>query len=64
MTQKQLKIFITKFIHDELEFVGPDIHADSYEQAELIAELQGLIIEGELTDLIAINDFNRPKVLH
>jgi hypothetical protein len=25
MSQKELKIFITKFIHDELEFVGPDI---------------------------------------
>ena len=64
MSQKEFKIFITKFIHDELEFVGPDIHADSFEQAELIAEMQGLIIQGELTDLIAINDFSRPKVLH
>jgi hypothetical protein len=44
--------------------VGPDIHAESFEQAELIAEMQGLILEGELTDLIAINDFDRPKVLH
>jgi hypothetical protein len=26
--------------------------------------MQGLILEGELTDLIAINDFDRPKVLH
>ena len=64
MPVKELKIFVTKFIHDELEYVGPDIHAESFEQAELIAEMQGLILEGELTDLIAINAFDRPKVLH
>ena len=43
MPVKELKIFVTKFIHDELEYVGPDIHAESFEQAELIAEMQGLI---------------------
>tara|TARA_B100001248_G_scaffold240648_1_gene206769 strand:- start:11027 stop:11221 length:195 start_codon:yes stop_codon:yes gene_type:complete len=64
MPEKEFKIYITKFIHEEYEYTGPDIHAENFEQAELIAEAQGLILEGELTDLIALDDFARPKVIH
>lgn len=59
-----MKIFLTTFIHDTKEYEGPDIHAESVEQAQLIAESQGLIVEGELTELYALSDSTRPRVLH
>tara|TARA_R100000541_G_scaffold44952_2_gene52011 strand:+ start:894 stop:1082 length:189 start_codon:yes stop_codon:yes gene_type:complete len=58
------KIFITSFIWDKDEYEGPDIHADTFEQAKLIAESQGLILDGELVDLITMSDETRPRVLH
>ena len=42
-----MKIFLTKFVHDLKEYEGPDIHAETWEEAQLIAESQGLILEGE-----------------
>ena len=59
-----MKIFITTFIHDTQEYEGPDIHAEDVDQANLIAESQGLIVGGELTDLISLSDDMRPRVLH
>jgi|TARA_R100000541_G_scaffold51264_1_gene58706 hypothetical protein len=59
-----MKIFLTRFIHDTKEYEGPDIHAENEQQAELIAESQGLILEGELTDLFSLGDEMRPRVLH
>ena len=58
------KIFITTFIHDTQKYEGSDIHAEDINQANLIAESQGLIVEGELTDLISLSDDMRPRVLH
>jgi len=62
--ERQKKIYVTKFIHDSTEYVGPDIHAENAEQAQFIAEANGLIIDGELTDLIGVVTENRPRVLH
>ena len=59
-----MKIFLTKFVHDLKEYEGPDIHAETWEEAELIAESQGLILEGELTELVSLGDEIRPRVLH
>ena len=59
-----MKIFLTRFIQDTKEYEGPDIHAENEQQAELIAESQGLILEGELTDLFSLGDEMRPRVLH
>jgi hypothetical protein len=59
-----LKIFLTKFVHDGRDYCGPDIHADTLEEAELIAEYSGLWVEGELTDLVGIDIESRPRVLH
>ena len=59
-----MKLFLTKFVHDTKEYEGPDIHAETWEEAELIAELQGLILEGELTELVSLGDEIRPRVLH
>tara|TARA_R110002126_G_scaffold78330_2_gene195158 strand:- start:3381 stop:3569 length:189 start_codon:yes stop_codon:yes gene_type:complete len=58
------KIFVTTFIWDQEEFDGPDIHADTYQQAQLIAESQGLTLNGELVDLILTGDEKRPRVIH
>ena len=58
------KIFMTRFIWDQQEYEGPDIHASSWEQAQLIAEGQGLILNGELVDLVLTGDEKRPRVIH
>ena len=59
-----MKIFITRFIWDGIGYEGPDIHAQNEDDAQLIAESQGLELEGELTDLISISDLTRHRVLH
>ena len=59
-----MKIFLTTFMHDTKEDEGPDIHAETEEIALLIAESQGLILEGELTELYSLGDEIRPRVLH
>jgi hypothetical protein len=59
-----MKIFLTTFVHDTKEYEGPDIHAETWEEAQLIAESQGLILEGELTELVSLGDEIRPRVLH
>ena len=47
-----MKIFLTTFLHD------------AKDEALLIAESQGLILEGELTELYSLGDEIRPRVLH
>ena len=60
-----MKIYITKFTHDGEEFEGPNIHAENMHNAELIAESQGLVVMGELQDLIQAHEMElEPKVLH
>jgi hypothetical protein len=62
-----MKIYVTTFIHDGKEYVGPDIHAETFKNALLIAESQGLVVQGELTDLVDMSteEVNlRPKVIH
>ena len=55
---------MTRFVWDQEEYEGPDIHASSWEQAQLIAEGQGLILNGELVDLVLTGDEKRPRVIH
>ena len=57
-----MKIFITTFYHDGQPFEGPKIYAENLEVAELIAEVDGYIIEGQLTDLVQTREHKR--VLH
>ena len=63
-----MKIYLTRFVFDGKEYAGPDIHAECIEDAELIAEYSGLIVDGELTDIMDLDsdlDFDsRPRVLH
>jgi len=58
-----VKIFITKFTHDEKEYEGPNIHAKNIEEAETVAEVNGYIVLGELTDIVITEDENE-KILH
>ena len=51
-----MKIFITKFIHDGQEYCGPNIHAEDLEVAQAIAEIDGYIVQGELTDLVQFKE--------
>ncbi len=59
-----MKIFLTKFTHDGKDYSGPNIHAKCMFDAELIAENQGLEVEGELTDLVDLDLDSKPRVLH
>lgn len=47
-----MKIYITSFIHDGKEYEGPNIHADSFDSASIMAEGQGLKLCGELTEIL------------
>jgi|TARA_R100000700_G_scaffold5733_1_gene9096 hypothetical protein len=58
-----VKIFITKFTHDEKEYEGPNIYANNIEEAETVAEVNGYIVLGELTDIVITEDENK-KILH
>ena len=42
-----MKIYITSFIHDGKEYEGPNIHADSFDSASIMAEGQGLKVCSE-----------------
>ena len=60
-----MKIYITKFIWDGQEHADPNIHAENFDNAELIAESQGLEVLGELQDIIQAFDIEQgSKVLH
>jgi|TARA_R100000081_G_C4650689_1_gene82598 hypothetical protein len=58
-----MKIFITKFTHDEKEYDGPYIHAKNIDEAETVAEANGYIILGELTDII-VSEETEKRTLH
>ena len=47
-----MKICLTKFVWDEVQYEGPKLIANTLQEAELIAEGTGLIVVGEMDDLI------------
>ena len=47
-----MKTFATTFEWDGVLHAGPLIHAENFEQAKLIAEYHGLLIDGELEAII------------
>ena len=59
-----MKIFLTRFNWDGQDHEGPLIRAENWTQAETIAEYYGLIVEGELTDIIGTGDEITSRVLH
>ena len=50
------KIYLTEFTWDGLDYTGPNIVAETHEQAELICENLGCRVVGELTDVIVAED--------
>ena len=52
MASMNKKIFLTEFTWDGTDYTGPNIVADTHEQAELICESLGCRVVGELTDVI------------
>ncbi len=60
-----MKVFITEFKHDGLFYEGPNIVAESFEDAEVTAETYGVNVVGMLD--VIINDHNEDdykRVLH
>lgn len=55
---------MTKFILDGLEYSGPYIHAESFSDAALVAEVHGLEVEGELSDIVDLDLECETRVLH
>ena len=53
-----MKIYLTEFTWDGLDYTGPNIVAQTLEEAELICESFGCRIVGELTDVIVAGDEN------
>ena len=47
-----MKIYLTSFIYNNKEYEGPNIHADSFDSASIMAEGQGLKVCGELTEIL------------
>ncbi len=49
-----MKIYITSYTdpYDGAEYAGPNIHADSLDDATIVADKHGLNVCGELTDIL------------
>ena len=60
-----MKVFITEFKHDGLFYEGPNIVAESFEDAEVTAETYGVHVVGMLDVIITDNNEDDYKrVLH
>ena len=60
-----LKIFLTEFRFRGTIYEGPNIVAESFEEAEEQAEEYGVIVVGMLDGTIAVEDVERCKpILH
>ena len=58
-----MKIYSTRFVWDGKEYGGPNIHAETIEIAQAIAEHNGLIVQGELTDIVGMEK-DEARVIH
>ena len=47
-----MKTYITSYTFDGEHYVGPEIEADSLNSANELAEEHGLIVCGEITDIL------------
>ena len=46
-----MKIWITSFVFEDKEYSGPNVFASSKKKAQLLCNIQGLTLEGELTGI-------------
>jgi|TARA_R100001510_G_scaffold9210_1_gene7109 hypothetical protein len=47
-----MRIFLTTYEEDGVEYAGPNIHALSWKMARRLAEFHGLTVSGILTDVV------------
>jgi len=47
-----MKIFLTTYEEDGVEYAGPNIHALSWTMARQVAKFHGLTVSGILTDIV------------
>jgi len=47
-----MRIFLTTYEEDGVEYAGPNIHALSWKMARQLAEFHGLTVSGILTDVV------------
>jgi uncharacterized protein YdeI (BOF family) len=52
MNQSSMKTYITSYILDGDQYFGPEIEADSLNSANEIAEENGLVVCGEIIDIL------------
>jgi len=58
------KIFLTELEDDESRTIGPIIRADCLESADEIAEIYGLLIVGELQELVHKPSMSLNRTVH
>jgi len=47
-----MRIFLTTYEEDGVEYAGPNIHALSWKMARQLAKFHGLTVSGILTDVV------------
>lgn len=59
------KVFLTEFKVGDKIYEGPFIYADSFEEADLEAEVYGVVIVGEAKIVIGLDETEqKERVLH
>ena len=66
MFSDYLKIYLTEFTEetDDKIYAGPNIFATDFDSAHEIADTMGLIVIGELTDIVSTELTGKKKTLH
>tara|TARA_R100001510_G_scaffold39667_1_gene36117 strand:+ start:962 stop:1177 length:216 start_codon:yes stop_codon:yes gene_type:complete len=58
-----MKIFLTEYQEEDTIYAGLNIFAESFEEAESIADIHGLIIVGEITEIVYQPEFAKNDYL-
>ena len=58
-----MKIFLTEYQEEDTIYAGLNIFAESFEEAESIANIHGLIIVGEITEIVYQPEFAKHDYL-
>ena len=66
MISDYLKIYLTEFTAetDDKIYAGPNIFATDFDSAQEIADTMGLIVIGELTDIVSTELTGKKKTIH
>ena len=58
-----MKIFLTEYQEDDIIYAGLNIFAESFEEAESIADIHNLIIVGEIIEILYQPEFAKNNYL-